>query len=184
LARGGGDWSVGGGGENNEEEGIPDEKPDGYVKYCAQRGRFGHVPMSWCFPKGSLQVAFKNWFLPGIIFKVLPICLLNVLDVKHLARGEVRLHEYGKMMDLMLQHVEVVAMGFRPSDSVISFWSAQASAVVFDLVRSSDGIRSRRKKRLESLYWITLYKMMVDINKYEEKLMLLEMVVADGGMMV
>jgi hypothetical protein len=47
-------------------------------------------------------VAFKNWFLPDIIFKVLPIRLLNVLDVKHLARGEVRLHGYGKLMDAML----------------------------------------------------------------------------------
>jgi hypothetical protein len=55
---------------------------------------------------------------------------------------------------------------------------------VFDLVRYSDGISSRSKKRLESLSWITLYKMMVEINKYEEKLMLLEIVVADGGMMV
>jgi hypothetical protein len=35
-----------------------------------------------------------------------------------------------------------------------------------------------------SLSWITLYKMMVEINKYEEKLMLLEMEVDDGGMMV
>jgi hypothetical protein len=113
---------------------------------------------------------------------VLPIRLLNVTDVKHLAMGEVRLHEYGKLMDVMLQHVDVVAMG--PSDSVNLFWSAQASATVFDLVRYSDGISSRMKKRLESLSWITLYKMMVEINKYEEKLMLLEMVVADGGMMV
>jgi hypothetical protein len=107
---------------------------------------------------------------------VFPIRPLNVLDVKHLARGKVRFHEYGNLMDVTLQHVDVVAMGSRPSDSVVSFWSAQASAAVFDLVRSSDGIISRRKKRLESLYWITLYKMMVEINKYEEKLMLLEMV--------
>jgi hypothetical protein len=77
-----------------------------------------------------------------------------------------------------------MAMGSRPSDSVLSCWSAQASAAVFDLVRSSDGIISRRKKRLESLSWITLYKMMVEIKKYEEKLMMLEIVVADGGMMV
>jgi hypothetical protein len=161
---------------------IPYEKRDGYVRHCAQRGQFVRAPMSWCFPNGSLQVAFKNCFLPDIIFKVLR--LLNVLDVKNLARGEVRLHEYGKLMDVMLQHVDVVAMGYRPIDSVDSFWSAQASAAVFDLVRSSDGISSRRKKRLESLSWITLYKMMVEINQYEEKLMLLEMVVADGGMMV
>jgi hypothetical protein len=126
-------------------------------------------------------VTFKNWFLPDIIFKVLPIRLLNMLDVKHLARGKARLHEYGKLMDVMLQHVDVVATRSRPSDSIISFWSAQASAAVFDLVRSSGG---RRKKRLESLSWITLYKMMFEINKYEEKLMLLEMVVADVGMMV
>jgi hypothetical protein len=50
------------------------------------------VPMSWCFPKGSLQVTFKNWFLPDIIFKVLSIHLLNVLNVNHLARRNVRLH--------------------------------------------------------------------------------------------
>jgi hypothetical protein len=145
-----------------------------------------NVPMLWCFPKGILQVAFKNWFLPDIIFKVLPIRLLNVLDVKNLARGEVRLHEYGKLMDVMLQHVDVVAMGSPPSDSVILFWSAQAFAAVFDLVRSSYGIISRRKKRLDFMSCITLYKMMVEINKYEEKLilMLLEMVVADGGTMV
>jgi hypothetical protein len=142
------------------------------------------VPMLWFFPKGSFQVAFKNWFLPDIIFKVLPISLLNVLDVNHLATGGVRLHEYGKMMDVILQHVDVVAMGYRPSESVVLCWSAQASAAVFDLVRSSDGIISRRKKRLESLSWITLYKMMVEIKKYEEKLMMLEIVVADGGMMV
>jgi hypothetical protein len=37
---------------------------------------------------------------------------------------------------------------------------------------------------MESLSWITLYKIIVEINKYEENLMLLEMVVADGGMMV
>jgi hypothetical protein len=101
----------GGGGGREEEEGIPYEKRYGYVRYCAQRGRFVRVPMLWCFPKGSLQVVFKNWFLPDIIFKVLQIHLLNVLDVKHLARGEVRLHEYGKLMDVMLQHVDVVAMG-------------------------------------------------------------------------
>jgi hypothetical protein len=87
-------------------------------------------------------------------------------------------------MDVMLQHVDVVAMGSRPSDIVVSFWSAQASAAVFHLFRSLDGISSRRKKRLESLSLITLCKMMVEINRYEEKLMLLEMVVADGGMMV
>jgi hypothetical protein len=141
--------------------------------------------MFWCLPNGTLQVAFKNWNLPDIIFKMLPICLLNVLDVKHLAKGGGgRLHEYGKLMDVTLQQVDVVAMGSRPSDSVISFWYAQASATVFNLVRSSHGIISRRKKRLESLSWITLYKMMVEINKYGEKLMLLEMVVSDGGIMV
>jgi hypothetical protein len=154
------------------------------VRYCAQRGRFVRVPILWCFPKGSLQVAFKNWVLPDVIFKVLPIRLLNVLGVKHLARGEVRLHEYSKLMDGMLQHVDVVAMGSHQSDSFVSFWSAQASVAVFYLVRSSDGISSKRKKMLEYLSWITLYKIMVEINKYEEKLMLLEMVVADGGMMV
>jgi hypothetical protein len=111
---------------------------------------------------------------------VLPIHLLNVLDVTHLSRGEVRLHEYDTMMDAMLQHVDVVTMGYRPSDSVISFWSTQASAAMFDLIRSSDDISSRRNNRLESLSWITLYKMMVDINMHEEKLMHLEMV-ADGG---
>jgi hypothetical protein len=142
------------------------------------------VPMSCCFPKGSLQVAFENWFLPDIIFKFLPIRLLNVLDVKHLARGKVRLHEYGNLMDVMLQHLDVVAMGSPPSDSVVSFWSDQASAAVFDLVCSSDGISSRRKKSLKYLCWITLYNMMVEINKYVEKLMLLEMVLDDGGMMM
>jgi hypothetical protein len=82
-------------------------------------------------------------------------------------------------------HVDVVAMGSRPSDSVISFWSAQASATMFDIVSSSDGIISRRKKILKSLYWIILYNMMVEINKYEEKLMQLEMVANGGnGMMV
>jgi hypothetical protein len=76
-------------------------------------------------------------------------------------------------------------MGYRPSDSVVLFSSAQASAALSALVRSSDGISSRRKKMLESLSWTTLYKMMVKINKYEEKLMQLEMV-ADGsnGMLV
>jgi hypothetical protein len=54
-------------------------------------------------------------------------------------------------MDDMLQHVDVVAMGSRTSDSIISFWSAQASAAMFDLVCSLDGIRSPRKKRLESV---------------------------------
>jgi hypothetical protein len=122
--------------------------------------------------------------LPDIIFKVLPIRLLNVLDVNHLAMGKVRFQEYGKLMGVMFQHVDVVAMWSRQSDIVVSFWSAQASAAMFDLVRSSDGISSRRKERLESLSWITLYKMMVEINKYQEKLMLLEMVVANGGMMV
>jgi hypothetical protein len=72
----------------------------------------------------------------------------------------------------------MLAIGSRLSDSIIMFWSDQFSAAVFDLVRSSDGICSRRKKRLKSLSWITLYKMMVEINKYEEKLMMLEMVVA------
>jgi hypothetical protein len=163
---------VGRGGGGGEEVEIRYEKRDGYVRYCAQLGPYVHVPMSWCFPKGSLQVTFKIWFLPDIIFKVLPIRLLNVLDVKHLERGKVRLHEYGKLMDDMLQHVDVVAMGSRPSDSVVSFWSAQASAAVFDLVRSSYGVSIRRKKKLESLSWITLYKMMVEKNKYEEKLML------------
>jgi hypothetical protein len=52
-------------------------------------------------------------------------------------------------MDVMLQHVDVVTMGSRPSDSVVSFWSAQASAAMFDLVRSSYDISSRMKKRLE-----------------------------------
>jgi ABC-type cobalamin/Fe3+-siderophores transport system ATPase subunit len=99
-----------------------------------------------------------------------------------LQRG--RLHKYGNLMVVMLQHVDVVAMGSRPSDSVVSFWSDQDSAAVFDLVFSSYGISSRRKKRLESLSCITLNKMMVEINKYEEKLMLLEVVVADGGIMV
>jgi hypothetical protein len=154
-------------GGGNEEEGISYEKRDGYVRYCARRGKFLRVPMSWCFPKGSLQVAFKNRFLPDIIFKMLPIRLLNVLDVKHLARRKVWFHEYGKLMDVMFQQVDVMAMGSRPSDSIVSCWSAQASAAVFDLVRSSDGIISRRKKRLESLSWITLYKMMVEKNKYE-----------------
>jgi hypothetical protein len=88
VGRGGDENGWGGG----EEEGIPYEKRDGYVRYCAQRGRFVCAPMPWCFPKGSLQVVFKNWFLPDIILKLLPIHLLNVLDVKHLARGEVRLH--------------------------------------------------------------------------------------------
>jgi hypothetical protein len=101
------------------------------VRYCAQTGRFVRVHMPWCFPKGSLQVAFKNWFLPDIIFKVLPIRLFNVLYVKHLARGEARLHEYGKLLDIMLQNVDVVAMGSRPSGSLVSFWTAQASAAVF-----------------------------------------------------
>jgi hypothetical protein len=91
--------------------------------------------------------------------------------VKHLSRGEVQLHEYGKLMHVMLQHLDVVAMGSRPSDSIISFWSAQASAAVFYLVHSSGGISSRRKKKLESLSWITLYNMMVAINRYEEKLL-------------
>jgi hypothetical protein len=150
------------------------------VRYCAHRGRFLHVPLAWCFPKGSLQVVFKNCFLPDIIFKVLPIRLLHVLDVKHLERGEVWLHEYGKLMDFMLKHVDVVVMQSGPCDSVVLFWSAQASADVFDLVHSSDGISSRKKKRLESLSW-KLYNIMVEINKYEEKLMLLEMVVAYGG---
>jgi hypothetical protein len=68
----------------------------------------------------------------------------------------------------------------RLSDSVISFWSTQASAAMFYLVRSSDGISSRGKKRLESMSWITFYNMMVEIIKDEEKLMQLEMV-ADGG---
>jgi hypothetical protein len=54
-------------------------------------------------------------------------------------------------MDVMLQNGDVVAMGYQPSDSVVSFWSAQASAAVFDLVGSSDGISSRRKKRSKSL---------------------------------
>jgi hypothetical protein len=49
-------------------------------------------------------------------------------------------------MDVMLKHVDVVAMGSRPSDSVVLFWSAQASVVVFDLVRSSDDISIRRNK--------------------------------------
>jgi hypothetical protein len=142
------------------------------------------VPLSWCFPNGSLQEAFKNWFLPDIIFKVLPICLLNVLDVKHLAMGKIRLHKYGTPIDVMLQHVDMVAMGYWPSESIVSFWSAQASAAVFDLFRSSYVIIIRRNKSLEYLSWITLYKMMVEINKYEEKLMLLEIVVAGGGMMV
>jgi hypothetical protein len=188
LASGGAGWLGRGreqaGEEDGEEKVIPYEKRDGYVIYCAQRGNFLHVPMVWCFPNGSLQVAFKNLFFSDIIFKVLPIRLLNVVDVKHLARGKVRLHEYGKMMDVMLQHVDVVAMGSRLSDSVVSFWSAQASAAVFDLVRSSDGTSSRRKKILESLSWITLYKTMVKINKYEENMILLEIVVAGGGMMV
>jgi hypothetical protein len=39
------------------------------------------------------------------------------------------------------------------------------------------------KKMLNHLSWVTLYKLMVKINKYEEKLMMLE-IVADGGMMV
>jgi hypothetical protein len=79
--------------------------------------------MYWCFPKGSSQVAFNNWWLPDGIIKVLPNHLLNMLDVNHLARGEVGLHEYSKLMDVMLQHVDVVTMGYKPSDSVISFWS-------------------------------------------------------------
>jgi hypothetical protein len=142
--------------------------------------------MSWCFPKGSLQVAFKNWWLPDVIFKVVPICLFNLLDVKHLARGKVRLHEYGKLVDVMLQHIDVVEMGSQPSDSIISFWSAQASAAVFDLVRSSDDIGARIKKRLEYLSWITIYKMMLESNTYDEKLMQLEMMadVGNGLMMV
>jgi hypothetical protein len=68
-------------------------------------------------------------------------------------------------MDFMFQNVYVVAMGSGSSDSVVSFWSAQASAAVFDLVRSSDGISSRRKKRLESLSWITVYNMMVTCSR-------------------
>jgi hypothetical protein len=36
--------------------------------------------MWWCFPKGRLQVVFKICFFSDIIFKVLPIRLLNVLD--------------------------------------------------------------------------------------------------------
>jgi hypothetical protein len=79
-------------GEEDEEDGIPYEKRDGYVRYCGKWGRYVCVPMSWCSPKGSLQVAFKNWFLPDIISKVLPIHLLNLLDVKHLSMVKVWLH--------------------------------------------------------------------------------------------
>jgi hypothetical protein len=132
--------------------------------------------MSWCFPNWSLQVAFKNWWLPAVIFRVVPIRLLNVFDVKHLAMGKVWLHDYGKLIDVMLQHVDMVAMGYQPCDSVVSFWSDQAYAAVFDLVCSSDGIGARRNKRLESLYWITIYKMTLEVNKYDEKLMRLDMV--------
>jgi hypothetical protein len=55
----------------------------------------------------------------------------------------------------MLQYVDVVAMGSCQSDSAISFWSAQASYVVFGLVCSSYVISIRRKKSLEFMYWIT-----------------------------
>jgi hypothetical protein len=73
------------------------------VRYCGKRGRYVRVPMLWCFPKGSLQVAFYSWFLPDVIFKVLPIHLLNVLDVEHLSREKVWLNEYSNLMDIMLQ---------------------------------------------------------------------------------
>jgi hypothetical protein len=113
--------------------------------------------------------------LPDVTFKVVSISLLNYLDVKHLAREKVRLYEYGKLMSVMFEHVDVVSMGFQSSDSAISCWSAQASARVFNLVLSSDGIGSRIKKRLEYLSWITIYKMMLEVNKYDEKMMWLEM---------
>jgi hypothetical protein len=61
---------------------------------------------------------------------------------------KVRFQKYGKLIDVMLQHVDVVAMGSHPSDSIVSFWSAQASADVFDLFRYSYGIGTRRNKLL------------------------------------
>jgi hypothetical protein len=77
--------------------------------------------MSWCFSYGSLQVAFKNWWLPDVIIKVFPIRLLNVLGVNHLARGAVWLHECGTLVDVKMWHVDVdvVEMGYQPSDSII-----------------------------------------------------------------
>jgi hypothetical protein len=79
------------------------------------------------------------------------------------------------LMDVILHYVDVVVMGSQPCDSVVSCWSAQASALVFDLVRSSDCIGTRRKKWLEFLSCISIYKMMLEVNTYDEKMMWLEM---------
>jgi hypothetical protein len=56
--------------------------------------------------------------------------------------------------------------------------------LVFDLVHYFDGISTRIKKRLESLSWITIYTMMLEVNKYDEKLMQLEMVADVGNGMI
>jgi hypothetical protein len=47
---------------------------------------------------------------------------------------------------------------------------------MFDLVLSSDGIVTRQHKLLEYLSWITIYKMLIEVNKYDEELRQLEMV--------
>jgi hypothetical protein len=60
------------GGEDTELD-IPYERRKGYIRFRAERGRFVCVPLSWCFPNGSLQVAFLNWWLPDVTFKVVPI---------------------------------------------------------------------------------------------------------------
>jgi hypothetical protein len=100
---------------------------------------------------------------------------LDVFDGNHLAMGKVRLYKYDNLMSVMLEHVDAMSMGSQPCESVVSFWSTQASVLVFYLVSSSDGIGARIKKRLEYLSWITIYKMMLEVNKYDEKMMWLGM---------
>jgi hypothetical protein len=96
-------------------------------------------------------VTLKNWWLPDVIFKVVPIHLLGVLDIKNLTREYIWLHECVKLIYFMLQYVYVVVIGSLSCDSVVSFWSAQASVDVFDIVCSSDDIGARIKKWLEHL---------------------------------